>query len=87
MVQTRNILKLAEEKTMKEMKGIGDRLFGLEQLLCNAKKLVQEQSDLAQSILQVGWIFYFHRLFCFTPRKVLILDKFPHLNRIQPLFI
>lgn len=38
---------------MKEVRGIGDRLFGLEQLMYEAKRYVQEQGDLAQSLLQV----------------------------------
>lgn len=38
---------------MKEVKGIGERLFGLDQLLANARKIVQEQGDLAQSFQQV----------------------------------
>lgn len=38
---------------MKEIKGLGDRLYGLEQLMLEAKRYVQEQSELAQSFLQV----------------------------------
>ncbi|GJQ84975.1 hypothetical protein Trydic_g575 [Trypoxylus dichotomus] len=45
-------LEDANQPTMKEVRGIGDRLFGLEQLMNGAKKYVQEQSDLAQSFLQ-----------------------------------
>ena len=37
---------------MKEIRGLGDRLSGLEQLLLEAKRLVQEQQDLAQAFLQ-----------------------------------
>ena len=33
---------------MKEVKGLGDRLFGLEQLLVGAKKYLQEQAEMAQ---------------------------------------
>ena len=36
---------------MKEIRGLGDRLSGLEQLLLEAKRLVQEQHDLAQAFL------------------------------------
>ncbi len=34
--------------SMKEVKGLEDRLFGLEQLLFGAKKIVGEQTDMAQ---------------------------------------
>ena len=34
--------------SMKEVKGLGDRLFGLEQLLVGAKKYLQEQAEMAQ---------------------------------------
>ena len=34
--------------SMKEVKGLGDRLFGLEQLLIGAKKYLQEQAEMAQ---------------------------------------
>ena len=37
---------------MKEIRGLGDRLSGREQLLLEAKRLVQEQQDLAQAFLQ-----------------------------------
>lgn len=37
---------------MKEIKGLEERLFGLEQLMMETKKIVQEQSDLAQSLVQ-----------------------------------
>ena len=37
---------------MKEIRGLGDRLSGLEQLLLDAKKKVTEQQDLAQAFLQ-----------------------------------
>ena len=37
---------------MKEIRGLGDRLAGLEQLLLEAKRLVQEQQDMAQAFLQ-----------------------------------
>ncbi|KRT86076.1 hypothetical protein AMK59_2, partial [Oryctes borbonicus] len=45
-------LEEANKPDMKEVRGIGDRLFGLEQLMNGAKKYVQEQGDLAQSFLQ-----------------------------------
>ena len=37
---------------MKEIRGLGDRLSGLEQLLLDAKRKVTEQQDLAQAFLQ-----------------------------------
>ena len=37
---------------MKEIRGLGDRLAGLEQLLLEAKRLVQEQQDMAQAFVQ-----------------------------------
>ncbi|XP_046398308.1 RB1-inducible coiled-coil protein 1 isoform X2 [Ischnura elegans] len=37
---------------MKEIKGLEERLFGLEQLMFEAKKIVQDQSDLAQAFIQ-----------------------------------
>lgn len=46
-------MKSIDNPEMKEVKGIGERLFGLDQLLNNTKKYVQEQADLAQSFLQV----------------------------------
>ncbi len=44
---------------MKEVKGLGDRLFGLEQLLVGAKKYLQEQAEMAQvgyKNLKSDWI-------------------------------
>lgn len=40
------------QEDMKEIKGLGDRLYGLEQLMCEAKKNVQEQTELAHSFQQ-----------------------------------
>lgn len=45
---------------MKEIKGIEDRLFGLDKLLSNARKYVQEQQDLAQSFQQVCIFLFPH---------------------------
>lgn len=39
---------------MKEVKGLGDRLYGLEQLMYKSKKYVSEQSILAQTFVQVS---------------------------------
>lgn len=49
----KSALDAANNLQMKEVKGLGDRLYGLEQLMCESKKYVQEQSDLAQAFLQV----------------------------------
>lgn len=51
--EIQNILQMIDNPEMKEVKGIGDRLFGLDKLLNSAKKYVQEQADLAQSFQQV----------------------------------
>ncbi|XP_044742311.1 RB1-inducible coiled-coil protein 1 isoform X2 [Chrysoperla carnea] len=45
-------LSYIENYPLKEISGLGDRLFGLEQLMCDAKRLVDEQADLAHSFLQ-----------------------------------
>lgn len=42
----------ANKQDMKEIKGLGERLFALEQLMMQTKKLVQEQGELAQGFLQ-----------------------------------
>ncbi|XP_049787044.1 RB1-inducible coiled-coil protein 1 isoform X2 [Schistocerca cancellata] len=45
-------LEAANKTEMKEIKGLEERLFGLEQLMFEAKRIVQEQTDLAQAFLQ-----------------------------------
>ena len=45
-------VKGAENKEMKEIKGLGDRLSGLEQLHLDAKRKVTEQQDLAAAFQQ-----------------------------------
>ena len=42
----------AQNQQMKEIRGLGDRLAGLEQLLIEAQKLVKEQQELAAAFLQ-----------------------------------
>ncbi|XP_076244225.1 autophagy-related 17 isoform X1 [Calliopsis andreniformis] len=42
----------ANKQDMKEIKGLGERLFALEQLMQQTKKLVHEQGELAQGFLQ-----------------------------------
>ena len=43
----------AQNLQMKEIRGLGDRLSGLEHLLLEAKRLVQEQQELAAAFVQV----------------------------------
>ena len=45
-------VEAASNNQMKEIRGLGDRLSGLEQLLLEAKKKVTEQQDLAAAFLQ-----------------------------------
>ncbi|XP_008194414.1 RB1-inducible coiled-coil protein 1 isoform X2 [Tribolium castaneum] len=42
-------LAMTDDVTMKEIKGLGDRLFGLEKLMVDAKRYVNEQMRLAES--------------------------------------
>jgi RB1-inducible coiled-coil protein 1 len=42
------VLNHAVLTEMKEIKGLEERLYGLEQLMVETKKIVQEQSDLTQ---------------------------------------
>jgi hypothetical protein len=42
------VLSHAVLTEMKEIKGLEERLYGLEQLMVETKKIVQEQSDLTQ---------------------------------------
>ena len=43
-----SLLDAIHNQNMKEVKGLEDRLYGLEQLLIGARKLLQEQDDMAQ---------------------------------------
>lgn len=52
---------------MKEIKGLEERLCGLEQLMVETKKIVQEQNDLTQ----VHVIFKSNSMVDLTPRFVL----------------
>lgn len=56
-MEINKILNMINNQEMKEIKGIEDRLFGLDKLLSNARKFVQEQQDLAQSFQQVCFFF------------------------------
>lgn len=55
-----NVLKEVTTEERTEIRGLTDRLCGLDKLLHEAKKYVQEQGDLAQSFLQVHLL-----CFCF----------------------
>lgn len=48
-----HILEYAKMHGLKQIKGIEDRLYGLDQLLSNAKKLERDQHDQAASLIQV----------------------------------
>lgn len=47
--EVQELLKSANNTSMKEIKGLEERLFGLEKLMVDAKKVVEEQSQLASS--------------------------------------
>ncbi|KAF6214202.1 hypothetical protein GE061_008941 [Apolygus lucorum] len=47
-----SVLEAASKSELREIKGLEERLYGLEQLKCDTKKIVQEQTDLAQAFLQ-----------------------------------
>ncbi|KAI8499302.1 reticulophagy [Branchiostoma belcheri] len=48
MTECNNILSSLNNPQMKEIKGLEDRLYGLEQLMAGTRKIVQEQGDMAQ---------------------------------------
>lgn len=48
MLEVIDIFKQVDNFSMKEVKGIEDRLYGLDQILNGVRKIVQEQSDLVQ---------------------------------------
>lgn len=43
---------------MKDIKGLGERLFGLDHLMRDAKDTVRQQAELAQAFLNVSSLFY-----------------------------
>ncbi|KAK3908461.1 RB1-inducible coiled-coil protein 1 [Frankliniella fusca] len=47
--EVQSALEAATKVDMKEIKGLEERLFGLEQLMFESKRIVQEQSDLAMA--------------------------------------
>ncbi|XP_069995576.1 RB1-inducible coiled-coil protein 1 isoform X3 [Penaeus vannamei] len=50
--EVNSVVREADRPEMKEIKGLGERLFGLEQLMHEANKIVQEQNNFAQALLQ-----------------------------------
>ena len=42
------MFKDVHNASMKEVKGLEDRLYGLDQIISGARKIVTQQSDLAQ---------------------------------------
>ena len=50
--EVQKIIESTDNTRMKEVVGLEDRLSGLEQLMFGARKLVQEQSDMAQGFVQ-----------------------------------
>ena len=44
------ILEQAARTDMKEIKGLEERLYGLEQLMLQTKRIVQEQQDITQVV-------------------------------------
>ncbi|KAF3420679.1 hypothetical protein E2986_02240 [Frieseomelitta varia] len=52
MAEAKAALDNAKKQDMKEIKGLGERLFALEQLMTQMKRLVHEQGELAQGFLQ-----------------------------------
>lgn len=50
--EVKSITEEANNNSMKEIKGLEERLYGLEKLMCQAKKVVKDQEDLAQAFHQ-----------------------------------
>ena len=46
--EVNTLIEAINNQSMKEVKGLEDRLFGLEQLLFGARKIITEQQDMAQ---------------------------------------
>lgn len=42
------LMKEVQNDSMKEVKGLEDRLYGLDQIISGANKIVHEQAELAQ---------------------------------------
>ena len=48
-----DMIEKVNNPSMKEVKGLEDRLYGLDQIMFGARKIVQEQADMAQVGLSV----------------------------------
>ena len=70
------MMKEVQNDSMKEVKGLEDRLYGLDQIISGARKIVQEQAELAQVILHL-------EIFITMFIKFSILLMFQSLNVIS----
>ncbi|CAG2115600.1 unnamed protein product, partial [Medioppia subpectinata] len=50
--EVKEVMDSCNQSNMKEVKGLEERLYGLEKLMCESKKIVDEQRDLAQAFYQ-----------------------------------
>lgn len=50
--EVESMMKEVQNDSMKEVKGLEDRLYGLDQIISGARKIVQEQAELAQGFVQ-----------------------------------
>ncbi len=71
--EVKSLIEAINNPSMKEVKGLEDRLYGLEQLLFGARKLVQEQNDMAQVCFSL-FTFTVHRLWHTIAHLQLSLD-------------
>lgn len=55
--EIQNVIIKSEKKELKEIKGLSDRLCGLEQLMVEAKMHFQSQANSAKSFQQVSFFF------------------------------
>lgn len=46
--EVKSVVESINNPSMKEVKGLEDRLYGLEQLMFGARRLIKEQSEMAQ---------------------------------------
>lgn len=72
MLEVIDIFKQVDNFSMKEVKGIEDRLYGLDQILNGVRKIVQEQSDL----VQVKKTSFVQGLFLYLLVLFIVLDFF-----------
>lgn len=72
MLEVIDIFKQVDNFSMKEVKGIEDRLYGLDQILNGVRKIVQEQSDL----VQVKKTSFVQGLFLYLLVSFIVLDFF-----------